>query len=211
MGEILMNSEVVFIQKVRERRVQFSEVDRPGFYARTVLYYNAAVSYGKELQIDGAPTKKISITANKDTIQDALFDLEGLMDEIAARNLHALEPNLNLVSVKLNEDWRVKATTFISHIRETVRIAEMDEALREPIMRSLKTLQAEIDRNRTKVAAIAETWLQITQAIGAGAKNLDPAAKLMERLSKALGKAKQFEIEDQQNPQLPAPTDLDVK
>lgn len=204
-----MNSEVLFIQKVKERRVQFSEIGRTGFNARVVLYHNAAVNFGRELGIADAPPEKISIAGNDETIQEALFNLEEFMDEITARNLHVLEPNLASASVMLDNDWKAKATTFVGHIRETVRKAEMDEALREPIMRSLKAVQAEIDRNRTKVAAVADTWLQITQAMGAGAKNLEPATKMMERLSKAFGKAKRHEIEEMKNPQLPPPTDLE--
>ena len=204
-----MSSEVIFYQKVNERRVQFSEVGRPGFNARAVLYVNAACSYGEELGIEGLPVQRISVTDGDEAIQENLFKLEEFMDVIRARHLFAIEPNLREASVQLDKDWKAKATTLVGHIREIVTKAEMEEGLREPILRSLNQLQGEIDRNRTRLDVVAAAWQQITVAMGNGAKNLEPAVKLVERLSKALGRAKRHEIEAEQHPQLPPPDDLE--
>jgi hypothetical protein len=203
-----MSSEIIFYQKVNERRVQFAEVGRSGFNARAVLYVNAACAYAESLSIDGLPVTRITIKDGDEVIQESLFRLEEFMDQIRARNVFALEPALRDASVQLDKDWKAKATTLVRHIREIVTKAEMDEALREPIMRSLNQLQAEIDRNRTRLDVVSNAWLQLTSAIGNGAKNLEPAVKLVERLSKALGKAKRFEIDAEQHPQLPPPDDL---
>ncbi len=204
-----MSSEVIFFQKVTERRVQFAEIGRPGFNERAVLYVNAACSYGEELGIKDLPVKKISIIDGSDQIEAALFQLEEFMDTIRARNLFALEPGLRDASVQLDTDWKAKATSLVAHIREVVAGANMNEGLREPIMRSLNQLQSEIDRNRTRLDVVAAAWLQITSAIGNGAQNLEPAVKLAERLSKAFGKAKRFEIEAENHPQLPPPDELE--
>ncbi|NNF23805.1 MAG: hypothetical protein HKN63_03225 [Rhodobacteraceae bacterium] len=204
-----MSSEVIFHKKVNERRVQFSEVGRPGFIARAVLYVNAACANGEELGIEGLPVKRISVTDGNEEIHENLLKLEEFMDVIRARHLFAIEPDLREASVQLDKDWKVKASTLVSHIRDIVAKAEMEEGLREPIMRSLNQLQSEIDRNRTRLDLVSAAWLQLTSAIGNGAKNLEPAVKLVERLSKALGKAKRHEIEAEQHPQLPPPDDLE--
>ena len=204
-----MSTEVIFYQKVNERRVQYSEVGRSGFKVRAVLFVNAACEYAENLGIDDLPVEKITPEDEDETIQASWFKLEEFMDRIRARNLFALEPSLREASVQLDRDWKAKATTLVDHIREVVTNAEMHEALREPIMRNLNQLQSEIDRNRTRLEVIANVWLQVTSAIGNGAKNLDPAVKLVERLSTALGKAKQHEVEADKHPQLPPPDDLD--
>lgn len=204
-----MNTEIVFYQKVNERRVPFSETGRSGFNARVVLYVNAACEYADNLGIESLPVKKITTEARDEIIQASLFRLEEFMDQIRARNLFSLEPSLREASVQLDRDWKARSTTLVTHIREIVANAELNEALREPIMRSLNQLQSEIDRNRTRLEVVANTWLQLTSAIGSGAKNLEPAVKLVEKLSKALGKAKHHEIEAEKHPQLPPPDDLE--
>ncbi|MCG6558127.1 hypothetical protein MB818_07945 [Ruegeria sp. 1NDH52C] len=202
-----MNSEVIFYQKVNERRVNFSEVGRAGFNARAVLYINAACSYAKVLNIPDLPFEPVQLSDGDDAIQEALFKLEGFMDKVKAENLFDLEPNLREASVYLDQEWKSHATTLVSHIREVVTRATMADDLREPILRSLNQLQSEIDRNRTRLERVSDAWLQITSAIGNGAENLEPAVKLIERLSKAMGKAKRHEIEAEKHPQLPPPPD----
>ena len=204
-----ISTESIFYQKVNERRVQYAEVGRPGFNARAILYVNAACEYAKNLGVDDLPVEKITAENDDETIQASLFKLEEFMDKIRARNIFSLEPALREASVQLDRDWKAKATTLVEHIRDVVANAEMHEALREPIMRSLNQLQSEIDRNRTRLDVVADAWLQVTSAIGSGAKNLEPAVKLVERLSKALGKVKQNEIEAEKHPSLPPPDDLE--
>jgi hypothetical protein len=43
----------------------------------------------------------------------------------------------------------------------------------------------DIDRNRTHLESITEVFLSLTEAVGTGAKHLDGAVKLIERLAGA--------------------------
>ena len=203
-----MNSEVIFYQKVVERRVQLGEVGRQDFKLRAILYVNAAVSFQEALGIEGLPITKITTSASDEEIKTSVLELELFMDQLRAKHLFSLEPNLAHASVQLDKDWKSAATTMVAHIRDIVSKAVMDESLREPIMASLRQLQSEIDRNRTRMDAAADTWSRMTAAIGRGAENLEPAVKLVERLSKALGKAKGHEVETEEHPQLPPPDEL---
>lgn len=200
-----MNAETTFFQKVSERRVSFGEVGRPGFRERAVLYINAACSYAKALELTEFPIKKVTISDSEEIIQLRLLELEMYMDDIRAENLYILEPNLQEVTVRLNQDWKAKATTFVDHVRKIVKDAEMEEGLRESIFASLNQLQRSIDRNRTPLDSFVETWLKITKAIDSGAKNLDNAVKLTERIRKLFTVAKNFEIDAEENPRLPPP------
>ncbi len=203
-----MNSEVEFFKKLGERRVQITEVDRPGFNMRVVLYVNAAVNYAEAFDVSGLPVSEISITDDAESIQESLFLLEAFLDKLKARNIFELEPNLDSFTVLLDDNWRAQASTFVSHIRKVVEDATMPDSLREGIMKSLNRLQNEIDRRRTRTDATAEVWIKVTQAIGTGAKNLDPAVKLIEKLTKNFGKARQHQIEaEQKASQLPPPDD----
>ncbi len=98
----------------------------------------------------------------------------------------------------------MKKSTISGHlerVRDIVRRAEIEESMRERIFSAIQALQTEVERNRTRVDAVVSVWLQITEAIGGGAKNLEPAANLVEKLTRALYLAKDAE----QRPQLPPP------
>jgi hypothetical protein len=72
----------------------------------------------------------------------------------------------------------------------------------------LNELQAELDRNRTRVESITEVFLSITEAIGKGAKHLDGAVKLIERLAGALSSARSARSEHDTQLRLPHPDKL---
>ena len=207
-----MNGEVIFIQKLSERRVPMAELGRSGFYMRAVLYINAACEYAVALGIKDLPCQKVSLPVDpspseQEEIQKQYFSLELFYDELRARNIFALEPRLEESTVALDADWKAKVSTWVKHIREIVNKAEIEEGLREGIFRALNTLQSEVDRNRTRMDATAEVWLKLTDAIGQGAKNLEPAVKLLEKLAGAFGKAKQLEPEAKR-PSLPHPDEV---
>jgi hypothetical protein len=107
--------------------------------------------------------------------------------------------------VVLDDDWRAKASTYVSHIRSLVMKAELEEGLRERITSRLNDLQRELDRNRTKVASVAEVFLSLTEAVQKGAKNLVPAVRLFERLAGALSGARTASREARKTLRLPPP------
>ncbi len=110
--------------------------------------------------------------------------------------------------IELNDDWKTRATTYVSHIRDVVSKAEVVEAIRERIFKRLNDLQGELDKNRTRVEAMTEVFLSITEAVSKGAKHLDPAVKLVERLAGALSGARTSRIEHDAPLQLPPPEQL---
>lgn len=198
-----MNNEVIFYQKVREFRVQISDVGSRMFHERVALYVNAAFEFSKSLGITGFPLDPLDLHSPslQEKSIDALLELELYMQSIYARNVFIIDPSLKRSLIELNEDWRSRVSSYLRTVREIVRAAEMSEPMREKIFAQIQSLEGEIERNRTRLDAVVEAWLQITEAIGTGAKNLDQAAKLFERLARALYGAREAE----QRPQLPAP------
>jgi len=107
--------------------------------------------------------------------------------------------------IELDEDWKSRAGSYIAHIRDLVSKADVSESLRERIFKRLNKLQGEIDRNRTQVESIAEVFLSVTEAVGKGAKNLEGAVRLIERLAGALSGARTAKLEHETQLKLPAP------
>ncbi|MDA0703692.1 MAG: hypothetical protein O3A96_10740 [Proteobacteria bacterium] len=93
--------------------------------------------------------------------------------------------------IYLDEEWRSRVQSYLDHIRELVRRAPIQERIKENINSMIVNLSQEVEKNRTKIERFSEMWLKITEAIGQGAENLEPAAKLVERLIKALSLRKE--------------------
>jgi hypothetical protein len=110
--------------------------------------------------------------------------------------------------IELDEDWRVRASSYISHIRDVVSKAEVGESIRERILKRLNQLQEQIDRNRTRIEAISEVFLSITEAVSKGAKHMDGAVRLVEKLAGALSGARTAKIEHDTQLRLPPPERL---
>jgi len=73
----------------------------------------------------------------------------------------------------------------------------------------LNKLQIEVDRNRTKLSSVTETFLSLTEAVSKGATNLMPAVRLLEKIAGAFSGARTAKLEYQpQQPRLPSPENL---
>lgn len=107
--------------------------------------------------------------------------------------------------VHLDDDWRTKVTTFISHIRENVKKADIKENLREAIMEKLSDLQKEVDRNRTSFDASIEVFLALTAAAAKGVKNLEPGIKLIGKVIGSLSELGRAVTGQEAQPRLPSP------
>jgi len=99
---------------------------------------------------------------------------------------NVIDEAFSIPGIQLSDDWKAKAASYVFHIRDIVSKAEMIEGLRERIFDRLNQLQSESDRNRTYVESISAVFLTITEAMSSGAKHLEPAVKLVERLAGAL-------------------------
>jgi hypothetical protein len=181
--------------------MRLSEYERNPDLMRAGLYIDSAFEFAENFELDDFPLKDRP-RLDYSTVGDfdprpALYELERYIQRIRARHYDILEGGAQEEYVVLDEAWRSRATTYVQHIRKAVHSAEMEENLREPILKKLNELQAEIDRNRTRVAAVTETWLAVTEAMGRGAENLGPVARLLDKLSGPFRILRRQQSEDQ--------------
>lgn len=99
-------------------------------------------------------------------------------------------------------NFKTQIGGHITAIRKIVHEAELSEAKRDAIFRRVEKLQFEVDRDRTRSEAAVGLWLDISSAIGQGAKNLDPAIERLERIMKIFAQAR-----DEDAARLPAPSE----
>lgn len=90
----------------------------------------------------------------------------------------------------LSLDFKAQIGGHLTAIRKIVVDADISENKRDAIFMRINNLQQEVDRDRTRTEAAMALWLEVTSAIGKGAKNLDPVIDRLERIVKVLAKAK---------------------
>jgi hypothetical protein len=205
-----MNREVHFFNAIQEHRVRINDYNQRPDLMRVAIYVDTACELARSFQIDDFPVSPLEVPYPKlkDTdVRPSLYELERFVNLLRARNIFEIDGNLRNAYVVLDENWRTVATTYVQHIRRAVAEAKMNEALREPIMSKLNDLQREIDRNRTRVESLSETWLKVTEAMGQGAENLGPVAKLLEKLSGPLSWLRRKQA-DEDTKALPPPETL---
>ncbi|MGJ4935077.1 hypothetical protein [Bradyrhizobium sp. HKCCYLRH3083] len=116
--------------------------------------------------------------------------------EISARR------RVHRTSFHVATSFKTQIGAHLTAIRKIVHEAHLTESKRDAIFRRIETLQFEVDRDRTRAEVVTGLWLDITSAIGAGAKNLDPAIERLERIMKVFAQAR-----DEDAAKLPAPAE----
>jgi hypothetical protein len=104
----------------------------------------------------------------------------------------ALASRLQRRSVALDAPTKKKLRHWLDQIRETVDLLD-DPAKKDRLYSCINALQQEIDRDRTKFEAVGDLFILACQYVAEGAKQLEPAVKLIERVGAAIGIAKQTE------------------
>lgn len=137
-----------------------------------------------------------------------LIEVEHFLDRLYAENLAELEADHSLGFVPLDGNWKGKISSYVEVMRGIVRQATMRESNRERIFKALDALQREVDRNRTRPQAWAEVWLTVTEAMGQGAKNLEPLVRVLERGAGAVSRLHTGLTAGHIPPRLPPPERL---
>ena len=96
----------------------------------------------------------------------------------------------NVTSLSLTRHFKTQIGGHLTAIRRIVAEADILPNKRDAIVKRINNLQEEVDRDRTRTEAVMALWLDITSAIGSGAKNLDPAIDRLERIVGVFAKAK---------------------
>jgi hypothetical protein len=202
-----MNREIRFYHALQENRMRIQEYQQKPDLMRAVIYIDSACALADAFEIKDFPVKPMGTAfdgLSEIDVRGPLFELERYVAHLRARNIFELDGHLKEEYVELDDDWRSKAIAYVQRVRSAVRKAEMEEALRESILKRVNELQSEIERNRTRFAALAEVWLAATEAAGKGATNLEPVFRRLEKLGGAFSWLRKVQ-NDQEPKRLPPP------
>lgn len=211
----MSNREVSFYNTVMQQRPGGTDLRSQAEVVRMALYINRTVALAQSFEIAEFPAVNAGATvpsspqAAENTLLPAYYQVENFLNAIYARNVFEIDGNLQRDFVGLDDSWRTRATTYVTHIREAVNKAtDLPEGLRQSILNRLNELQNEIDRQRTRVSAAVAILVELCTGIGAGAKHLEPAVKLVERLTGAFNGLRKDSQESSGPKQIPPPDQL---
>jgi hypothetical protein len=114
----------------------------------------------------------------------------------------AAEQKSSGTSFHIAGNFKTQIGGHLTAIRKIVNDAHLSESKRDAIFKQVEKLQFEVDRDRTRSETAMGLWLDISSAIGHGAKNLDPAIERLERIMKIFAQAR-----DEYTAKLPAPSE----
>lgn len=210
----LMNNAVEFYRVATQNRIQLQDFRNQAERLRAILYVNKAFDLAQVMGIEDFPVQRLNLPDainNDDLFYTSLFQVEDYLNKIYANNLFELDAKYGQQSIFLDENWRGKVSSYISHIRSELQKAKIEQRLQQSIMKKLNELQTAVDKNQARVDAAIDIFLDLTVAAGEGAKNLEPAIGLGKKLWVSLRKLKRTEAEEEPKRQLPAPEELGLE
>ena len=93
-------------------------------------------------------------------------------------------------AIYLSEDYRTEIHKLLGRVRKVVNTADLPDAKKDDIYDKINALQSEVDRSKTRLDAFHSRWLDVTNAAGEGAENLEPVVKLLGHVMRIFGRAK---------------------
>lgn len=93
-------------------------------------------------------------------------------------------------AIYLSEDYRTEIHNLLGRVRKVVNRVDLPDAKKNDIYDKINALQSEVDRSKTRLDAFLSRWLDVTNAAGEGAENLEPVVKLLGHVMRIFGRAK---------------------
>ena len=137
--------------------------------------------------------------------------------ELRGRNNSKKEDSKGIkIEVTFDEDYRKQIHRLLSNIREIVHSAELSDNKKDSVMEKITTLSEEVDKSKTRGEGLLSLYLDVTNAVSEGAKNLDPALERLDKIMRIFGRAKAEAKTAQLSPpeeqkRLPPPEDGEVE
>jgi hypothetical protein len=93
-------------------------------------------------------------------------------------------------AVKLSDDFKEDIHDLLNKIRKIIHASDLGEDKKDAIYKKINELNDEVDQTRTKYGRFKALYLDVTETVGEGAKNLEPVVKILDRIAGIFGKAR---------------------
>ena len=191
MADLPGDSELAFViyeeklrSKTRDLDVEYPErLDRE--YANHILAFIDVCNL--EIPVIGQPPINTSDFWDWYNAFIQVIDIHTVKFRLA----HARDAGSDITTaIYLSEDYKTEIHNLLGRVRKVVNAADLPDAKKDDIYDKINALQSEVDRSKTRLDAFLSRWLDVTNAAGEGAENLEPVVKLLGHVMKVFGRAK---------------------
>ena len=92
----------------------------------------------------------------------------------------------------LTPDLKTKIHHYLTSIRELIAHSTLSESKRAALSKKLNAFADEVDRNRTRIEALASAMIWTRREIVEGAEGLEPIVEKLEKMFRSFAKATEF-------------------
>jgi hypothetical protein len=194
------NPDVAFLKLETLFRKELEETDQD--YSDYYQYMNKVLCAMDELQIKLFSEQKLPEPDSIDDNAFLLFTAE--IDRFRTRVIIRNSKQTKTYSVRLDTATKQKVRHLLNQIKEIVDKVELDDGKKESLYAKINSLEKEFNQDRTRLEVFGALVVETAGIVGAAAKKMEPARKLLESIAKFLGAAKSHEGV---SPQLPRHSD----
>ena len=208
LADLPENNELafgIFIQKARAllNETDFDSEDRAREARGRVADFAIGLIHGLSLDIP-VPTRPRITETNSFNNWFQTFWSDVNTFAVRYRAPHIIGSSADIITaISFSDDYRQEIGKLLNRVRKVINQADLPNNKKDAIYAKIAKLQAEVDRSVTRLGYFLSIWYDLTNAVGEGAENLEPAMKLLERVFRLGGYAK---AEHDQG-RLPAPED----
>lgn len=139
------------------------------------------------------PRSIVNIESFKSNLLEALKDkkAEEKVDLIREHARFAFTKQMSSKQIRLDSGYKEQIRGFIDQIRRILDTVDLPPGRKQEIISKINQLSDEIEKEYSRLDRLGDLWLSLTRSLGEGAKNLEPAVRLVERVRKVFSAAQE--------------------
>jgi low affinity Fe/Cu permease len=196
LAELPDDPEQAFIgyeRKLREKTIDALEHSDGGSAQTIQLQYinlviAAARFFGMEF-LQNFEVPRVSASNIHDSYVQLISDVDHCTLQLRLRHTRRAKQ----YSVALDAPTKAKIRHHLAQVREIVDKLDVEPPKKDALYSKISSLEAEVNRERTRLEAFADLVLETAGVAGEAARKLEPVRKLIDSISRAIKQAKDAE------------------
>lgn len=186
---------------VLERKLNETE-NSYSYNSIVIEYINHTLAAARSLHLDILNGWSLPSHADHN-ISEQFYDFTTAVDNFKVQVAIDHARGENQFSVALSKPQKDQIRHFVQQIKDVIDQSHLPIEKRERLYDLINQFLAEVERDRTTWQVFSDLVIGLAHLGGEAAKELEPARKFIDSISRLLGRAKEFE---DSAPQLPPPS-----
>jgi hypothetical protein len=188
-------------RSVLERKMEHIE-NNYSYNSIAIEYMNHTLAAAQTLHLDILNGWSVPSHADRD-LSDRFHDFTTAVDNFKVQVAIDHARGENQFSVALSKPQKDQIRHFVQQIKDVIDNSHLATEKKERLYDLINQFLAEVERDRTSWQVFSDLIIGVAHLGSEAAKELEPARKFIDSISRLLGRAKEFE---DSAPQLPPPS-----